>query len=284
MKKFNQLWLPGNEQSYIVRYTDKGKRYSWNSGNKKLVNLNTGNSTIKNFTDVFNPFERHWIKTKLNSPKHYANAAKKLIRSKGLQKNYRVEQHGDNILILYNPNTTGQTYVRTRINNPYSLTIESGKTSKNFRGRGIGKTLRALMTLAAKQAGFKSVNQTSVFSENEQRKNHALPPSSYIMTGLGFNQTKSTVSNNIYHHKYNFTTKKNNSKLWKALNTKPAKQGILGRIKNARIKHIKSRLNQANKLVKESQNSGMNKSFPRLYKGLVSKRNKLQNDLKKLMP
>ena len=59
------------------------------------------------------------------------------------------------------------------------------------------------------------------------------------------------------------------------------KKGILERIKNARIKHIQSRLNQANKLVKESQNSGMNKSFPRLYKGLVAKRNKLQSDLKK---
>ena len=61
----------------------------------------------------------------------------------------------------------------------------------------------------------------------------------------------------------------------------PAKKGILGRIKNARIKHVRSRLNQANKLVKESQNSGMNKTFPRLYKGLVSKRNKLESELKK---
>lgn len=115
--------------------------------------------------------------------------------------------------IRYKPNTNNETYVNGHIKNN-TFKINNGQTRKNLRGKGIGKQMRALLTLAAKQYGLKRVKQTSAFVENNQRKTHNRPPSSYIMESLGFNRKKS--NNNIYKYVYNFSKKTNNKKLIRA--------------------------------------------------------------------
>lgn len=131
---------------------------------------------------------------------------------------------------MYDGNS-GSTFVvgkRMRMH-PSIFYIEHGETEKTSRGKGIGKQMRALLTLAAKNAGYEKVKQTSAFlngrQKNEKKKNsnnyrYNAPPSSYIMKSLGFNQVKIHRNNkgriNQINHEYNFSKNPNNSRLVRA--------------------------------------------------------------------
>jgi hypothetical protein len=67
-----------------------------------------------------------------------------------------------------------------------SVHINYGRTHQNIRRKGVGTMLRALITLAAKNAKVNKVTQRSVHTKNT--KNIEKPPSYYIMKKLGYNQ------------------------------------------------------------------------------------------------
>jgi predicted GNAT family acetyltransferase len=220
MKNFYELWLPNNrlDPEFVVLYSNGTKKYRWNSFRRILTNATTGNYIgHKNFNELFTQNERNWIKSKFEVNKNYARALQNVLNARdNTRKDYKVVHKHRGVNLYYKPDKTNSTYMRMNITSPFSLNMTSGKTHKNLRGKGIGKQLRALATLAAKKAGFKNVTQTAVFMEPEMRKTHKYPPSSYIMKSLGFNQYPSRVSNNILHHTYNFKTKPNNTRLFEA--------------------------------------------------------------------
>ncbi len=238
MKKIYEVWLPrANEPTILIRFVNDRRKYQWNSGNKMLKNLHNGKQVgPKRFSDVFTKSERKFIKSKLKAPQNYENALKSIIDDK----NFSVVRKNKNVHLSYKPNTMRQTYVKTTINNPFTLNITSGKTRYNLRNKGIGKQMRALMTLAAKKTGFKNVTQTSIFNEPEMRNTHTKPPSSYVMQSLGFKQKPNKRFVNVYHHKYTFKNK-NNSRLMRA-----AYPSIAQMLKRSRL-YILRRIHNRNK-------------------------------------
>jgi len=78
------------------------------------------------------------------------------------------------------------TFVTTTFHpNTKSVHINYGRTHHSIRRKGVGTMLRALITLAAKNAKVK-VTQRSVYTKNT--KNSEMPPSYYIMKKLGYTQ------------------------------------------------------------------------------------------------
>jgi len=67
--------------------------------------------------------------------------------------------------------------------------LESGRTNINYRRRGFGTQIRAIILWCAKRAGYKTAFQTSMFLTNSNRSRNR-PPSAYIMNKLGFNTYK----------------------------------------------------------------------------------------------
>lgn len=236
MKKIYEVWIPrkNGEEGFTVRFLNGGKKYEWSSFNHVLRNMNDHTSLTrrKNFSNVFNNSEQKWIKSTFNVNKKYANALKRRINSENnTKKNFRVVHRNKNVTLYYVPNKTNRTYVNTMITNPFEFNISSGHTHPSWRGKGIGKQMRALMTLAAKNAGFKKVTQTAVFVNNRQRATHKKPPSSYVMKSLGFNVGSSY--NNLIHHRYNFNKKPNNTRLIRAafpLRTHPLSRNFKNRL------------------------------------------------------
>lgn len=215
MKNIYEVWLPKrNSPTIRVKYRNSGRKYTWSSRNKILENLtNKKQLGRKKFSEVFTKSERKFIKSKFRVPQNYENALKSIINlENNTKRTYNVVRNNKMVSLYYKPNVTRQTFVKTNTRDPFSLYISYGITRKNLRNKGIGKQMRALITLAAKKAGFKKVTQNSKFIENANRRTHEKPPSSYVMTKLGFNQIP---GNNMYHHKYVFNNKPNNSLLVK---------------------------------------------------------------------
>lgn len=231
MKRIYEVWIPrkNGEDGFTVRFSNGGKKYEWSSWNQVLKNINNRTSLgRKNFSSVFNNSERKWIESTFNVNKTYADALHRRINSENnTRKNFTVVHKNKNVTLYYVPNKTKRTYVKSRITNPFEFNISEGHTHPNWREKGVGKQMRALMTLAAKNAGFKNVTQAAVFMDNRQRKTHKNPPSSYVMRSLGFN-VSSTYPNTIYH-RYNFNKKPNNTRLTRAafpLRTHPLRTKI----------------------------------------------------------
>ncbi len=177
--------------------------------------------------------------------KNIVNALRKRInRENNTKRNFQVLRLRNGVELVYAKNNdTGGTFVVGKHISPRIFYIEHGETNKTSQGKGIGKQMRALLTLAAKNAGYKKVRQTSAFlnrsQKNEKKKNsnnyrYNAPPSSYIMKSLGFNQVKIHRNNkgriNQINHEYNFTKNPNNSLLVKSaypLRTHPLRNKTL---------------------------------------------------------
>jgi predicted GNAT family acetyltransferase len=118
------------------------------------------------------------------------------------------------VRLLYKKNKTRNTYVNVNvpwINEPGTLYISHGKTRPNLRKQGLGTKMRALVTLAAKRAGYKRMRQISTYLNNTQKKNYPnAPPSSRIMNKLGFRRNGNVT------YVFEFNTM-NNNKLKKYL-------------------------------------------------------------------
>lgn len=165
----------------------------------------------------------------------YVNEVKKIAESENVRVNVNSKNH--RVTLSYGPGN--KTYVRTRPhkNNEDYMHIELGMTDPNLRGRGIGKQLRAIVTLAAGKAGYKKVKQESAFINrntvlapmnkkstkkgnvnNTGRPMYRYPPSYYVMQSLGFNVTNKTEPV-FFFHEYNFNkkTSSNRQKLLNAL-------------------------------------------------------------------
>ncbi len=157
----------------------------------------------------------------MNRRKNIVSALRSVInREKNTRRNFEVFRTRNGVELVYTRNNNvGGTYLEGRRNNidPTAFYIERGETNKKSRGKGIGKQMRALMVLAARNAGFKKVLQTSVFMNRNQKKTHKSPPSSYIMKSLGFNRVGNHRNNkggiNQINHVYVFKNKPNNSLL-----------------------------------------------------------------------
>ncbi len=137
--------------------------------------------------------------------KNLANKNKFRVVSMG-NENYKAR-------LLYKKNKTGSTYVNVNANNkePGTLFISHGKTHPNLRRQGLGTKMRALVTLAAKLAGYKRMRQYSIYSNKNQKRNYPnAPPSSRIMNRLGFIRNKNNGDIIAYVFEFN---KMNNSKL-----------------------------------------------------------------------
>ena len=76
------------------------------------------------------------------------------------------------------------------------LDLSYGETRKPHEGRGFGKIIRAACVVAAKRAGFKSVNQVSTYVHGATPRAKLKPPSAYIMNKLGFNAWNTTLNKN----------------------------------------------------------------------------------------
>jgi len=222
MKKITEVYIPrANDPTFLVRFTNtNGRKFEWNSRTRILKSKsksksNNGiNRPRTRFHNVFTKSERKYIKSKFNIPQVYARALQNILNQENnTRRNYGVYKKGSEVEIYYKPNSTRGTFVQSIINNPHSFNISLGKTNVKFRNKGIGKQMRALMTLAAKRAGFNKITQTAVFLEQNQMKTHNKPPSSYVMKSLGFDQLD---HGGFLHHKYVFKNKPNNSRLVKS--------------------------------------------------------------------
>lgn len=138
---------------------------------------------------------------------------KNVLRNLANKNNFNVVNLGNgNTRLRYRKNRTGNTFVNVtqpQNNEPGTLFIGHGRTRPNLRRRGLGTRMRALVTLAAKLAGYKRMRQYSTYANKNQRKNYPnAPPSSKIMNKLGF------VKNGVFNFSYVFNFKNmNNSKL-----------------------------------------------------------------------
>ena len=143
---------------------------------------------------------------------------KKILRNLANRNNFNVVSMGNEnykARLLYKKNKTRSTYVN--VNKPQNnksgiLMISHGKTRPNLQRQGLGIRMRALVTLAAKLAGYNSMRQYSMYSNKNQRKNYPnAPPSSRIMNKLGFRKNN-TFSNKSVLYVFNFKNM-NNSKI-----------------------------------------------------------------------
>lgn len=73
--------------------------------------------------------------------------------------------------------------------------LESGRTNINYRRRGFGTQIRAIILWCAKRAGYTTAFQTSMFMTNSNKSRNR-PPSAYIMNKLGFNKSSNMNENN----------------------------------------------------------------------------------------
>jgi predicted GNAT family acetyltransferase len=129
-------------------------------------------------------------------------------------KNYNVVNMGNgNTRLRYRPNRTGTTVVNVTMpqnNEPNTLYIGHGKTRPNLRKHGLGTRMRALVTLAAKLAGYKRMRQYSTYLNKNQKRNYPnAPPSSRIMNKLGFVRN-GTFSGPVISYVFEFNTMNNN--------------------------------------------------------------------------
>lgn len=115
--------------------------------------------------------------------RNYKNVLKNMVN----KNKYNVVNLGNgNVRLRYRKNKTGVTVVNVNPanNEPNTMYIGHGRTRNNFRRKGIGTQMRALVTLAAKLAGYKRMRQ---YSTNLNKKNKTSPSaSSRIMNRLGF--------------------------------------------------------------------------------------------------
>lgn len=125
------------------------------------------------------------------------------------------------VRLLYKKNKNKNTFVNVNVpwnNEPGTLYISSGRTRPNLRRRGLGIRMRALVTLAAKLAGYNRMRQISIYKNNNQ-KWQSTPPSSRIMNRLGFRKSGNFKNKNTISYVFNFKTM-NNSKLKNAIRSR----------------------------------------------------------------
>lgn len=144
---------------------------------------------------------------------------KKILRKLANINNFNVinmNRGGDDkVRLVYKKNKTRNTFVNVNVpwnNEPGTLYISHGKTSLNMRRKGIGTRMRALVTLAAKLAGYNRMRQISVYMNKNQKKAYSLPPSSRIMNALGFRKSGNFNNKNTVSYVFNFKNM-NNTKL-----------------------------------------------------------------------
>jgi hypothetical protein len=81
----------------------------------------------------------------------------------------------------------GKAWLNVYLNsNKKALELSKGGTNNNVRGKGYGLLLRAVPILAAsKVKNIKTIEHTSSFVNNAQRKKYSVPPSRRIVQYLG---------------------------------------------------------------------------------------------------
>ncbi len=224
-RDFNKLSPNGNKDFF--------NRNKWNTSNSSTRRrvLTTDNipmllrvikNTEKSKEFLYKLLRNHYVPTLkkyATNPntleKRYANALQNIINKENdTKQNFSINRKNGRVYLYYKPNSTRRTYVYSVINTPNKFNISFGRTNAPFRNKGIGKQMRALMTLAAKRAGFKKVTQQSIFIEKNQVKTHKNPPSSYIMKSLGFDQD--SRGGGVINHVYVFNNKSNNNRLVQA--------------------------------------------------------------------
>lgn len=140
---------------------------------------------------------------------------KKILRNLANRNNFNVlnmNRGGANkVRLVYKKNKTRSTFVNVNVpwnNERGTLYISYGKTNPNLRKQGLGTRMRALVTLAAKLAGYKYMRQYSTYvNKNQMHQN--TPPSSRIMNRLGFRKNN-TFSNKSASYVFNFKNMNNN--------------------------------------------------------------------------
>ena len=142
---------------------------------------------------------------------------KRILRNLANRNNFNVlnmNRGGANkVRLVYKKNKTRNTFVNVNApNNKNNMYISYGKTHPNLRRQGIGTRMRALVTLAAKLAGYKRMHQYSMYV-NKNQMYEKTPPSSRIMNKLGFRKNN-IFSNKSVSYVLNFKNL-NNSKLRK---------------------------------------------------------------------
>lgn len=94
---------------------------------------------------------------------------------------------------LINDKNAGNATIKVLVKNG-DVYFAGGRTNKDFRGRGVGTALRALLTKAALKAGYKKIMHTGVNMEHRSKfrpvGNKNIATSTWIVTKeLGFTPT-----------------------------------------------------------------------------------------------
>lgn len=191
---------------------------------EKLKNGNrVTNYNINSLRNQYNMLEKSHTNNKYKYKKYVSEITK---IAKNIQ-NMNVNTNPKYFSVDLKYKNTG-AYVSSSTNGNV-VHIKHGHTRQNLRSRHIGRQLRAIVTLAAKRAGYKKVKQTSVFTHRntvptliETKRGNTkfrYPPSSYVMKSLGFNtlKTGNDHDGHYYKHEYNFSKKPNNRRLLNAL-------------------------------------------------------------------
>lgn len=97
--------------------------------------------------------------------------------------NVNINSNRKTATVSYGPGSFVNTTFHPNTN---SVHINYGRTHPNIRRKGVGTMLRALITLAAKNAKVSKVTQRSVHTKNT--RNSEIPPSAIIMKKIGFRQ------------------------------------------------------------------------------------------------
>lgn len=151
----------------------------------------------------------------------YKNTLRNLANK---SKNFNVinmNRGGANKVRLVYKKNPKNTYVNVNVpwnNEPGTLYISHGRTHPNLRRKGLGTRMRALVTLAAKLAGYNRMRQISIYKNNNQ-KWQSTPPSSRIMNRLGFRKSGNFNNKNTISYVFNFKNM-NNSKLKNAIRSR----------------------------------------------------------------
>lgn len=171
---------------------------------------------------------RRALSSKFNK---YVEEIKKFAKN---NQNLRVNVNRNTITLRHGPGN--KTYVKSYPLGTNEMYISLGETHPNLRSQGIGKKLRAIITLAANKAGYKKVKQTAAFinknttsgTNKETKKGNVnkktgktlfrYPPSHYVMKSLGYNVTfkekayenragRKIPEGHLLKHEYNFSKK-----------------------------------------------------------------------------
>lgn len=232
--------------------------YSRNKGNnvlkQKLNRIKTNHGTKNDIESII--YTHSYLYPKKHKESNVSNLRRVLLSkfNKYVEEIKKLAKNNQNLRVNVNKNTIilrhgpgNSTYVKSYPLGTNDMYIALGETHPNLRSQGIGKKLRAIITLAANKAGYKKVKQTAAFinknttvpTNKDTKKGNVnkktgksifrYPPSHYVLKSLGYNvifkegsyknrNGQKIPEGRLLKHEYNFSKKKTPSNRQRLLN------------------------------------------------------------------